>query len=63
MFQALGKDAKSESLDTCDGFIAVGAVAQNAGKIRYFRQPPAITLTFKLDRKSHASTVASGPAV
>ena len=63
VFEALGNDAKGQGLDSGHGFVAVGSVAQDARQVRYFRQPPAVTLTLKLDRKGHAGTVTSGPAV
>jgi hypothetical protein len=63
VFEALGDDAKGESLNARHGFIAIGSVAQNASKAWYFRQPPPVTLAFKLDRKRHAGTVTSGPAI
>jgi hypothetical protein len=62
MFEAIGDDAKGKGLDPCHGFVAVRSVAHNASQIRYFRQPPAVTLTLKLDRKGQASTVTSEPA-
>jgi hypothetical protein len=63
VLEALGNDAKGESLDARDGFIAVGSVAEDASQIRHFCQPPAVALAFKLDRKCHGGTVTSGPAV
>jgi hypothetical protein len=63
VFESLGDHPKGESLNPCHGFVTVGSVAQDASQIRDFRQPPAVAFTFKFDRKNHAGTVASGPAV
>ena len=63
VFEALGDNAKGKGLDARHRFIAVGSITHNASKVRHFRQPPAVTLAFKLDRKGHVGTVTSGPAV
>ena len=63
MVEALGDDAKGQGLNASDRFIPVRPIAQDTSQVRHFCQPPAVTLPFKLDRKGHACTVASGPAV
>ena len=63
VFEAFGDYAEGESLHARDGFVTVGAIAHDPGQCRYFGQPPAIVLALKFDRKGHACTVASGPAV
>ena len=63
VFKAFGNHAKRQGLDARDGFIAVGPVAHHAGQARDVGEPAAIILAFNLNRKNHAGTVPSGPAV
>ena len=63
MFEALGDHSKGKGLNTGDGFVTVRAVAHHASQARHLGQPPAVIFAFKLNRKGHAGTVASGPAV
>ena len=62
MFELLGYHAEGQCLDTRHRFIAIRAVAHDTRETRHFRQPPAVILAFKLDRKSHAGTVTSEPS-
>ena len=62
MFEAFSDDAESQGLDSRHGFITIRAVAHDAGQGRNLGQPPAVVLSLKLDRKSHAGTLYhSGP--
>lgn len=63
MLEAFSEDAKGQRLNLSDGFIAVLAVAQDAGQSRHAGQPAAVVFTFQLDRESHAGTVLFAPAV
>jgi hypothetical protein len=62
-FEAFSNHAEGERLHAGDGFIAVGAIAHDAGQRRDFGQPPAIIFAFELNGKCHSGAVASGPAV
>lgn len=63
VLEALCDDAKGESLHARDGFVAVRAVAHDAGQRRHFGEPAAIVFAIELNRKRHAGTVTSGPPV
>ena len=63
MLKALRNDAKRQSLNARDGFVAVLAVAHDAFQRGYFGQPTAIILAFEFDRERHASYCTIRPAV
>jgi len=63
VFETLGYHAEGQGLDARDSLIAVRAVAHDTGQAWHFRHPTAVILALELDRKNHASTVTSGPAV
>ena len=63
VFQAFCDHAKRQRLYARHGFIAVDAIAHDAGQGWHFGKPPAVIFALKLDGKGHAGTVASGPAV
>ena len=63
MFEAFGDNSKGKRLDTSDGLVTVSAIAHHTSEGRHLGQPPSIIFAFKFDRKSHAGTVTSGPAV
>lgn len=63
MFKPLGDHSKGKGLDTGDGLVTVDAITHYASQARHLRQPSAVIFALKLDRKSHAGTVTSGPAV
>lgn len=50
VFEAFSNHAEGKGLNSRDSFIAVRAVAHDAGQGGHFGQPPAIVLTFELDR-------------
>ena len=62
VLQAFGNDPKRQRLNAGNGFIAVDAVAHDAGQGRHFRQPTAVLFALKLDGKNHGRNVASGPS-
>jgi hypothetical protein len=62
VLQAFGNYPERQRLDSGHGFIAVDAVAHDAGQGRHFRQPTAVVFAPKLDGKDHGRTVASGPS-
>jgi Tannase and feruloyl esterase len=62
VLQAFGNDPKRQRLNAGNGFIAVDAVAHDAGQGRHFRQPAAVLFALKLDGKDHGRNVASGPS-
>ena len=63
VFEALSQHPQGKGLHTGDSFITVCAVTHDAGQQRHFRQPTAVVFPLKFNRKRHARTVTSGPAV
>ena len=63
MFEAFGDDSERERLNSRDGFVAVRAIAHDAGQAWYFGEPTTVVFAIELNRKCHAGTVTSGPAV
>ena len=63
MFEAFGDDSEGERLNSHDGFVAVRAIAHDAGQAGYLGEPAAVIFAIELNRKCHAGTVTSGPAV
>ena len=63
VFEAFGDDSEGEGLNARDGFVMVRAIAHDAGQGGYLGEPAAIVFALELNRKCHAGTVTSGPAV
>ena len=63
MFEAFGNHAERQRLHAGDSFIAVGAVAHDAGQGGHLGKPATVVFAFDLDRKNRVGTVPSGPAV
>jgi hypothetical protein len=62
VYEAIGDNAKRQSLDERHGLIPIGSVAHDPGQVRNLRQPPAVALPLELNRKRHASTLGACPS-
>jgi hypothetical protein len=60
VLEAFGDHAERKRLDTGNRFVAVRAIAHNAGKTRYLGNPASVVLALKFDRESHLANVPSG---
>lgn len=53
MFNSISDDPERESLSLRNGLITAGAVLHCAGKLDDLRDPSAVGLLFRFNRKSH----------
>lgn len=63
VLKSLGEHAQGKCLNAGHGFVASGAIAEDAGKIGDFGNPAAIFLAVEFDREAdaHAATLARVP--
>lgn len=58
VLEAIGENAERESLRAGDGLITGLPVRENAGKVGYLGDPPAVLFALRLNSKMHQCDVA-----